>query len=99
MFNCTDSKKLDFSPNAPHKAKFIIIVTLAASKCGTPFIPATDLVRQFSQYMKKYHHLHPPQTVVDLQSKLLSGTERRQEGHGEYQIQKNKCRRQLFCSQ
>ena len=60
----------------------VVIIILVASKCGTHFIPATDPVQQSSLYRKKYHHLHPPQIVVDLRSKLLSKTERRQEGYG-----------------
>lgn len=55
-----------------------VIVILAPSQCGTHFIPARDPVQQSSLYRKKYHHLHPPQIVVDLQSKLLSETERKE---------------------
>ena len=55
-----------------------VLNILVASKRETHFIPATDPVQQSSLYRKMYHHLHPPQTAVDLRSKLLSETEERQ---------------------
>lgn len=63
-----------------HLLFVVIIIIMVASKCGAHFIPATDPVQQSSLYRKKYHHLHPPRIAVDLRSKLLSKTERRQEG-------------------